>query len=172
LPETIIIEKTAPGPAIINPYFAQAQFGLVSRGQPEAIDRLTQGFSWGLFFDLADKLQLDRESTRSLSEVFLQFSPSLVHPAMPLQDAIDLARFLAETAVSYQRFLFDDKTVGGPIEIATMSRYEGFKWVQRKHYYEPSLNPTRAGLQENEPTIRNTASSATSTKKRTTKSKS
>lgn len=139
LPETYIIEKSFQNPPTLTRM--RDNFGVVSKGQPEAIDRLTDGFSWSLLFGLADALQLDATARSSLAQLFLSFSPVLVHPAMPLQDSIDLARFLAETAVSYQRFLFDDKTVGGPIEIATMSRYEGFKWVQRKHYYDAQFNP-------------------------------
>jgi hypothetical protein len=141
LPETYVISNEGGKPAKMTRQFGEVGYGIISQGQPEAIDRLVDGFSWGLFFTLADRLKLDDAAKRSLAQLFLSSSPKLIHPAMPLQDAIDLARFLAETAVSYQRFLFDDKTVGGPIDIATMSRYEGFKWVQRKHYYPPELNP-------------------------------
>jgi len=31
--------------------------------------------------------------------------------------------------------------VGGPIDVAIISRIDGFVWVYRKHYFEPSLNP-------------------------------
>jgi hypothetical protein len=33
------------------------------------------------------------------------------------------------------------KTVGGPIEIAAITKHEGFKWIERRHFYPPELNP-------------------------------
>jgi hypothetical protein len=65
----------------------------------------------------------------------------LITEGMPLQDAIELAEFLVDTTIKYQRFSFDEKMVGGPIEIAAISKYEGFKWIKRKHYYSQELNP-------------------------------
>lgn len=32
------------------------------------------------------------------------------------------------------------ETVGGPIDVAVISRSEGFVWVKRKHYFPPALN--------------------------------
>ena len=31
--------------------------------------------------------------------------------------------------------------VGGPIEIAGITKHEGFKWVRRKHYFDTAMNP-------------------------------
>lgn len=31
-------------------------------------------------------------------------------------------------------------TVGGPIELAAITKHEGFKWVTRKHYFDEQLN--------------------------------
>ena len=61
--------------------------------------------------------------------------------AMPIQDAIDLARFLAETAAKFTHFSLRAPVVGGPIELATITKHEGLKWVSRKHYYTTELNP-------------------------------
>jgi hypothetical protein len=59
---------------------------------------------------------------------------------MPIQDAIDLGRFLVHAAIMYSRFLPGAKIVGGPIEIAAITKHEQFKWISRKHYYDYSLN--------------------------------
>jgi hypothetical protein len=34
------------------------------------------------------------------------------------------------------------ETVGGPIDVAVLSRTEGFIWIKRKHYFNPELNPS------------------------------
>lgn len=33
------------------------------------------------------------------------------------------------------------ETVGGPVDVALISKSEGFIWVKRKHYFDPTLNP-------------------------------
>jgi hypothetical protein len=62
-------------------------------------------------------------------------------PAMPMQDAIDLAEFLVDVAEKYARFAPGAPVVGGPIEIAAITKHEGFKWVKRKFYFDRSLTP-------------------------------
>lgn len=69
------------------------------------------------------------------------FRRPIVHPAMPFGDAIALARYLAQVTAGYSRFWLGIDTVGGPIDIAGITRYEGFKWIERKHYYPAHLNP-------------------------------
>lgn len=50
---------------------------------------------------------------------------------MPIQDAIDLAPYLVETTIGFIRFSVPrPKTGGGPIEIAAITKHEGFQWVQ------------------------------------------
>jgi hypothetical protein len=33
------------------------------------------------------------------------------------------------------------ETVGGPIDVAVITKGDGFVWVKRKHYFSPELNP-------------------------------
>ena len=55
---------------------------------------------------------------------------------MPIQDAIDLARFLVETTIGFVRFaVFLPKSVGGAVEIAAITKHEGFRWVQSKRLH-------------------------------------
>jgi hypothetical protein len=110
-------------------------------GQAVAVSRLIEGVGPGL-----KKLmrKIVQEDHREQLEAFLRnmAGPAVV-PSMPLADAIDLARFCAEVTVGYSRFTPGAETVGGPIDVAAISRHERFKWVQRKHYYPPELNPRR-----------------------------
>ena len=52
---------------------------------------------------------------------------------------------VAETFVnlaSFQRKITPgSQTVGGPIDVAIISRKDGFVWVKRKHYFNRELNP-------------------------------
>lgn len=35
----------------------------------------------------------------------------------------------------------EPETVGGPVDVAVISRHEGFVWVKRKYYFNPAVNP-------------------------------
>lgn len=67
--------------------------------------------------------------------------PLILPSSMPMQDVIDLADFLVELSAKYSRYTPGHQSVGGPIDIAAITKHEGFKWVRRKHYYDPALNP-------------------------------
>jgi hypothetical protein len=38
------------------------------------------------------------------------------------------------------------ETVAGPIDVAVISKGDGFIWIKRKHYFSPELNPHFQGL--------------------------
>jgi len=52
----------------------------------------------------------------------------------------NLAEFLVQTAIGFTRFRAGSPTVGGPIEIAAITKHDGFLWVRHKEYYDRSLN--------------------------------
>jgi hypothetical protein len=67
----------------------------------------------------------------------------------PLYDAVDFLdkpelAVLAENLVSLtalkQKISLDLETVGGPIDVAVISKHDGFIWIKRKHYFSPDLN--------------------------------
>lgn len=39
-----------------------------------------------------------------------------------------------------RRISLDTETVGGPIDVAVISKGDGFVWIRRKHYFDPKLN--------------------------------
>ncbi|WP_143103712.1 hypothetical protein [Methylobacterium gossipiicola] len=110
-------------------------------GEYEAMDRLFFGLGSNFRLALLNRgLPADQ-----VNEIYLglasELSAPLIIPAMPIQDAIELARFMVETTIRYVRFNLRSETVGGPIEIAAITKHEGFKWVQRKLFYQSDLNP-------------------------------
>jgi len=56
----------------------------------------------------------------------------------------DELAFMAETLVALtsfkRRMSRDAETVGGAIDVAVISKGDGFVWIKRKHYFDPSLN--------------------------------
>ena len=65
----------------------------------------------------------------------------MVSPLLPIADAIELADFLAGMTAKFVRFTFGPASVEGMIELATITRHEGFRWVRRKYYYDRAINP-------------------------------
>jgi hypothetical protein len=52
--------------------------------------------------------------------------------AMPIQHAVDLARFLVKATISFVKYsVARPKSVGGPIGIAAITKHERFRWFQR-----------------------------------------
>lgn len=116
--------------------------GISWHGETEAIARLILGHSMKLPLVLRENLEVPEEQiapTMSILERRLQ--APLIHPAMPIQDAIDLAEFLVDLTIKFVQYLPSAPTVGGPIEVAAITKHEGFKWIRRKHYYDRELNP-------------------------------
>jgi hypothetical protein len=118
--------------------------GISWGGQSESLQRLLMGFSPTIFQVLAQVSQPPQnpiEMAKNLGPVLAsRLQAQVVFAPMPIQDAIDLARFLVHTAIMFSRFLPGPNIVGGPIEIAAITKHESFKWVSRKHYYEQPLN--------------------------------
>jgi hypothetical protein len=107
--------------------------------QPEALTRLFVGCD-ALLQEQITRL-VPPELSRDLWDVLDASVRQPAQPPMPLGDAIQLARFMADVTVGYTRFWLGPDIVGGPVEVAALSRHGGFKWVSRKHYYARELNP-------------------------------
>ena len=60
---------------------------------------------------------------------------------MPKRDIIELAEALVSITAIERKASLDLATVGGPVDVAFITRHEGFVWIKRKHYFDPDLNP-------------------------------
>ena len=103
-------------------------------GQGQAISRLLLGYDPLL----PQTFQMDPSQLTHLHT-------PLVHSTMPLQDAIDLANFLVDMTKTYFAFLPGADIVAGDTDIATVTKHEGFKWINRKHYYPSEYNRRDTG---------------------------
>lgn len=118
------------------------EVGMTWSGEPEALNRLVLGLSPALPSLLQAQLGVSpAQMAQAIAGVLPMIQLPVVLPAMPLRDAIDLAEFMVDLTVKFSRFKPGAPTVGGPIEIAAISKHEGFRWVQRKYYFTRELNP-------------------------------
>ena len=131
-----------PGSASPEPVEVLAgETGAAWWGQPEAIARIMNGMSLDTPLALQSLGLAPAVADQAAADLMGQVRASLVAPAMPIQDAIDLACFLVDATIQFVRFSPGSPTVGGPIDVATITKHEGFRWVRRKHFFEARLNP-------------------------------
>lgn len=115
-------------------------YGWTTFAQPEVTERMFYGIDPTLFGQLSTVIPQELWNNAVMPMVVnAQRNP--VAAGMPLADAIALADFLANVTAQYSHFLLGPDTVGGVVDVAAISRHEGFRWVQRKHYYSRDLNP-------------------------------
>lgn len=117
------------------------QSGVNWAGQPEAITRLIMGHGQRLPDALVDMGVDKGQVAAAMAQIRSKLEMPMLEPPMPIQDAIDLAKFLVHATKMFSRFNPGAPTVGGDIEIAAITKHEGFKWVSRKHYFNRTLNP-------------------------------
>jgi hypothetical protein len=133
-----IREGVCQGPRAVH---TREQIGMTWAGEAEALNRLLAGVSAGLPQVLQNVCKLQPNQLPQVIQLIQQACHPLVLPAMPLQDAIDLTEFLVDVTIKFSRFMPGAPTVGGPIEIAAISKHEGFRWIKRKYYFDRELNP-------------------------------
>lgn len=56
------------------------------------------------------------------------------------EDLAEMAESLIYLTYLKRRITFAEESVGGPVDVAIISKGDGFIWIKRKHYFEPELN--------------------------------
>lgn len=79
-----------------------------------------------------DQFEEIRSQSRKEIEDMVEF--------MPKSELATMAEALVNLTSLKRRVSRGMETVGGPIDVAVISRSDGFIWVKRKHYFEPELN--------------------------------
>lgn len=102
-----------------------------------------------------DKKRLHTKYSRRLSSIRkklndLSFDYQFAHHYWPVISIVsvlpkDELAIIAETLVNItsfkRRVSMSSETVGGPIDVAIISRGDGFVWIKKKHYFPMELNP-------------------------------
>lgn len=115
--------------------------GITWSGEPEAITRIVFGHGTVLPQVLKELGVPEEQIGPAMKQIQARLLVPLAPAPMPIQDAIDLAIFLVDATIMFSRFAPGAPTVGGPVEVAAITKHEGFKWVRRKLYFDPAYNP-------------------------------
>lgn len=70
-----------------------------------------------------------------------------IHPLLdvigflPKDELAAMAEALVSLTSVKRKMSLELETVGGPVDLAVISKGDGFVWIKRKHYFDPKLNP-------------------------------
>ena len=56
------------------------------------------------------------------------------------EDLSDMADNLVRMTCLKRHITSELESVGGPVDVAVITKGDGFIWIKRKHYFEASLN--------------------------------
>lgn len=103
-----------------------------SGGNPEAIP------------DLAQRIDNARQS---VARAILDHSKNehaiplrRVLGVLPVNEMAELAETLINLQSLKEKVTKNSETVGGPVDVAVITKSEGLVWIKRKHYFDPNLN--------------------------------
>ena len=60
---------------------------------------------------------------------------------LPRDELAAMAEALVNLTSFKRKVTLESETVGGPIDVAVISKGDGFIWIKRKHYFKAELNP-------------------------------
>ncbi len=93
-------------------------------------------FHWGRddrLLEVMERHGVDQRTADAIQQTMAQeWQDPVPFDGMPLQDAIDYAMFMVSIAVGRHRFVAGPELCGGPIDVAAITRQDGFFWVRRK----------------------------------------
>jgi polyhydroxyalkanoate synthesis regulator phasin len=84
--------------------------------------------------DLKKKLE-DHRNERYVNPV------TSVVSMLPKDELAVMAETLVNLTSFKRKVTMESETVGGPIDVAVISKGDGFIWIKRKHYFRAELNP-------------------------------
>jgi hypothetical protein len=59
---------------------------------------------------------------------------------LPVAELASMAESLVNLTSFKRRITMVAETVGGPVDVAVISKGDGFIWIKRKHYFEAEPN--------------------------------
>ena len=60
--------------------------------------------------------------------------------ALTISELAQVASTFVDLSSFEQQMSLDSETVGGPVDVAVISKGDGFIWIDRKHYFRKELN--------------------------------
>lgn len=136
-----VFEFHMPGkPKPFEQLVGAGQFGLVWGGQREIVDRLLHGYDSRTLQLAAAELKLEPQQVEQLRTRLAEMSIPIPYQFLPLQDCVDLSIFLLSATIRLQTWMVSVRGVGGAIDVAAITKTDGFQPIQLKRLSGESVN--------------------------------
>ncbi|MBU3966683.1 MAG: hypothetical protein KKG76_04795 [Euryarchaeota archaeon] len=117
---------------------------IIPFAQREMVDTFMQGVDPS-YRSLEDSYltQIFSEYTEMVVNNMKKYSDPVtsVVSMLPKDELAAMAEALVNLTSFKRKVSMETETVGGPIDVAVISKGDGFIWIKRKHYFKPELNP-------------------------------
>lgn len=134
----------------INPSFQDIIYNVIDKSIKsfsEAITNILDANPATAAFSTAvkglDKGAIINDITNKINREMLSYYTNPLLNTVVALDKEDMAN-MAESFISLtslvRRMQPGEETVGGPVDVAVISKGDGFVWINRKHYFRPELN--------------------------------
>lgn len=130
-----VFEFYIPSRPVPNETLPGGQFGATWGGQAEIASRLVLGYDprtagvvREFFHNPVQPVQPDPLDV----ELKNKLQAPIPWQFLPLQDCVDLSIFLIRSTIAMQKWIIALRGVGGAIDVATITRTEGFQYIQQK----------------------------------------
>ena len=110
-------------------------FGAIWGGQFASVDRLINGLDPELpnaVYEFLKTPPSQRNNQALADHLRSRMASKIPWQFLPLQDCVDIAIFLVRVAMTLQRWTIEVRGVGGAIDVATITRSDGFSLIQQK----------------------------------------
>jgi hypothetical protein len=136
----------------VAPQYQQGLLSLLNSELPAEVDAAVaeilkkhKGAATKLRGELPKRLQsfLKEKLEKLTNERRSMFADQMVNiiSGLPKEELAAMAESLVSLTSLRRKVSYDLETVGGPIDVAVISKGDGFIWIKRKHYFDPALNP-------------------------------
>lgn len=92
--------------------------------------------------------EIINDSRRSVTDDWMQSARTQhqlpmkrVLGVLPIDELAELAETLIRLQSLKEKVTKPSETVGGPVDVAVITKNEGLVWIRRKHYFDADLNP-------------------------------
>jgi len=120
--------------------------GAVRKEIAELVDAAATA-SGGHAHDIADKANLIEQAINRIGDAVLKEAESehatplrRVLSALPVDEMTELAETLITLQSLKEKVTQPSESVGGPVDVAVITKNEGMVWIKRKHFFDPDLN--------------------------------
>ena len=105
----------------------------ISEEDKKSTQKSLESISKDLFEDYNNRIRYYK-STKHISSIID------IVGILPKDELAAMAEALVNLTSFKRKVSRDAETVGGPIDVAVISKGDGFVWIKRKHYFKPELN--------------------------------